>query len=143
KSCGGAIVEVFAAYCGLEIGELFVVERGNVLGERCASVGRPEQMRRDDPLVSTAIRSGRLTYVPAATVPDRDRSIVRSPLLAAIPFVDSEGRVRAVLCVQAMPFLSFERRNLDTMSTLGTSFADLARAKPSGELVGLVEGARA
>ncbi|MBX3206040.1 MAG: hypothetical protein KF764_13290 [Labilithrix sp.] len=127
---GAAIVDLFAAHCGLEIGELFRVERGAVIGERCASVGRPERTRRDDPLLAHAVRSGRLTYIPAAAAPERDRALLRSSLLAAVPFVDASGDVRAVLSVQAMPFMSFERANLDTMVTVATSFASRLAAEP-------------
>ncbi|MDF2692706.1 MAG: Extracellular Matrix protein PelD [Labilithrix sp.] len=141
---GGAVMAIFAAYGGLEIGELFVVERG-VLGECCASVGRPVPTRRDDPLLMQALQSRQLTYVPAATMPDRDRGSVRSPLLAAIPFVDATGTVRAVLCVQAMPFMSFDQQNLDMMVTLATSIADFACTQPTdrGAPSKLAEGARA
>jgi hypothetical protein len=127
---GDAIVEIFAAYCGIEIGELFIVERGGIAGASCGTVGEPEPMRNDDPLVASALRSARLTYVPATPIPNR--STGQSPLLAALPFVDSAGVVRAVLCVQAMPFMSFERRNLDTMTMIAATFADLASGSRNG-----------
>ena len=120
---GTSILDVFTTYCGLEIGELYVVEHG-VVGARCASIGRAEPTRPDDPLLAQAVRSGRLTYVPAVSSPGRDRRLLDSPLLAAVPFVDSAGIVRAVLCVQALPFLAFEKRNLDTMVSIGATIAD-------------------
>jgi len=142
---GDVVMEVFAAYCGLEIGELFSVERKATIGERCAAVGRVDRMKYDDPLLVRALRSGRLTYVPAALVPDRDRDIVRSPLLAAVPFVDGSGVVRGVLCVQAMPFTSFDERNLDTMMAIAKSFAERLYDEPGdrGEAVWRVKEARA
>lgn len=132
---GDAMMSVFTTYCGLEVGELCVVERG-ALGARCAALGRAASTPPDDPLVAQAIRSRRLTYLPAATLPDRTRGAVDSPLLAAIPFVDAEGGVHAVLCVQAMPFISFEKRNLQAMAALAEHFADLAfgvRTDEAGE----------
>jgi hypothetical protein len=121
-----AMMDIFAGYCGLEVGEIFAVDRGRV-GERWAVLGRPAATTKgDDPLVRRALRSGKLMYVPAATLPDRERAeAVQSQLLAAIPFVDASGVVRAVLCVHAMPFVSFERRNLQTMVTLAGQLADL------------------
>src|SRR4029079_10121503 len=71
------------------------------------------------------LSSGQLTYVPTASRPDRDRELTKSPLLAAVPFVDTGGRGNAVLCVQAMPFISFEKRNLEAMVTLAGHFADV------------------
>lgn len=123
---GEAILDVFTTYCGIEIGELYSI-RGGEIGARCACAGRPEAMRPDNPLLLQALRSGRLTYLPIANLSGRARLLVApvdSALLAAVPFVDSAGVVRAVLCAQAMPFLSFEKRNLDTMVTIAASFAD-------------------
>lgn len=136
---GGAVLDIFTMYCGVEIGELFDVERG-VVGARCACAGRPEPMRADDPLLAHAVRSGRLTYVPAAAFPGRERRVVDSALLAAVPFVDSSGGVRGVLCIQAMPFLSFEKRNLDAMVTIGATIADrlgeVSRRREAGVALG-------
>lgn len=123
-SLGDAMMEVFGAYCMLEVGELYTVERG-VLGKLVAVLGRPGTLDPRDPLVADALSTGQLTYVPAATLPDRDRDLVKSPLLAAVPFVDTNGRVNAILCVRAMPFISFEKRNLEAMATLAGHFADV------------------
>ena len=144
RTNGSAILDVYTTYCGLEIGELFEIENG-LLGARCASAGRPELMRADDPLLLQAVRSGRLAYVPTATAPGKDRRPSDSSLLAALPFIDSHGRVRAVLCVQAMPFLSFDKRNLDTMVTIAATIADslVDEARPREPRVPLIKGATA
>ena len=138
---GAAILEVFTTYCGLEIAELFGVEQGT-LGPRCATAGRPELIRGDDPLLVHAMRSGRLTHVATTTTPGRDRRPFDSALLAALPFVDSLGIVRGVLCVQAMPFASFEKRNLDTMVTIAATVADRLAAvpRPREPQVALIKG---
>ncbi|AKU93728.1 Extracellular Matrix protein PelD [Labilithrix luteola] len=148
---GNTMLEIFATHCGLEVGELLSVNDG-ALGDRCAVVGRPEAMAADDPLLVHALRTGQLTYIPAATRPDRSRNFARTPLLAAIPFVDSSGEIMAVMCVQAMPFISFEKRNLETMATLGGHLADVVRttratneasaidSAPSLDLAGGAEG---
>lgn len=132
---GNTMLEIFATHCGLEVAELVSVSDGT-LGDRCAVLGRPEAMTSDDPLLVHALRTGQLTYIPAATRPDRSRNFAKSPLLAAIPFVDSSGEIAAVLCVQAMPFISFEKRNLETMATLGGHFADVVRATRAKNEVG-------
>lgn len=123
-SMGEAIVEVYAAYCMLEVGELYVVDRGR-LGARVAALGRPEPLEPDDPLVERALQKGQLTFLPAASNPDRDPTLARSKLLAAVPFVDITGRVDAMLTVQSMPFIAFEKKNLEAMASLAGYFADL------------------
>lgn len=123
-SIGNAMLEVLGAYCMLEVGALYVVGPGG-LGQPVAVLGRPAPIDAKNPLVAKALGSGQLTYVPAASVPRGDREVTKSPLLAVIPFVDTIGSVNAVLCVQAMPFISFEKRNLEAMVTLAGHFADL------------------
>lgn len=123
-SLGDAMMEVLGAYCMLEVGELHLVE-GATLGKAVAALGRPQPIDARSPLVVEALRSARLTYVPAASRSDRGQQLAKSPLLAAIPFVDAEGRVNALLCVHAMPFISFEKRNLEAMATLAGHFAGL------------------
>jgi len=127
-SLGDAMMEVLGAYCMLEVGELYLVERSE-LGRRVAALGRPQPLDERNPLVVEALRSGRLVYVPAASRSRGDDSLAQSPVLAAIPFVDTIGRVSAVLCVHAMPFISFEKRNLEAMATLAGHFADLVAYK--------------
>lgn len=142
---GATVVDVFAAHCGLEIGELFTVEKGAALGERCAVLGQPERTRREDPLLQHAVRSGRLAYIPVAPPPERERDAPASSLLAALPFVDASGTVRAVLCVQAMSFTSFDKRNLDTMVTIAAAFAERLSPAPGDRVARayLSEGAPA
>lgn len=132
SSLGDAMMEVLGAYCMLEVGELYLVERRE-LGPLVAVLGRPQPLDPESPMVREALRTGRLTYVPAASRSRRDGELEKSPLLAAIPFVDTMGHVSAVLCVHAMPFISFEKRNLEAMATLAGHFADLVvhRGEPS------------
>ncbi|MCL2777914.1 MAG: hypothetical protein FWD73_07910 [Polyangiaceae bacterium] len=123
---GAAMLEVFATYCGLEMGELFEVAAGR-LRERCAAFGMPPETKATDPLLERALATGRLTYVPIAGSMKPSRRMPSTTLLAAVPFVDALGTIRAILCVHAMPFMAFHRRNLEAMSTLGGHFTDLLR----------------
>ena len=139
---GTTVMDVLAAHCGLEIGELFTVEKGAALGERCAVLGQPERTRREDPLLHHAVRSGRLAYIPVAPSSCAESA---SSLLAALPFVDAAGTVRAVLCVQAMSFTSFDKRNLATMVTIAAAFAERLGPAPGDRVAraSLSEGAQA
>jgi hypothetical protein len=125
---GDAVMGIFASHCGVEIGELFLVERGE-LWASCARLGRAEPLDGADPIVTRAIASKQLVHVPAVPRGEEEDDGTlppSSPVLAAVPFEDELGDVRAVLCVQAMPFVSFQRRNLETMATLARHISDLA-----------------
>jgi len=124
RTHGAAMLEVFATYCGLEMGELFEVAAGR-LRERCAAFGMPPETKATDPLLERALATGCLTYVPVAGSTKPSHRAASTRLLAAVPFVDALGTIKAVLCVHAMPFMAFHRRNLEAMSTLGGHFTDL------------------
>lgn len=133
KPTPDAVLEVFASYCGVDVAELLLVEDGR-LGSRLASLGQPDPLPPDDPVVAQSLRSASLVYVTAAVMTENGGAA--SPVLAAVPFVSPTTRtVRAVLCVQAMPFMSFQRRNLEAMATIAAHFAALGdEARPEPEV---------
>jgi polysaccharide biosynthesis protein PelD len=119
---GDTIMELFAVYCMIEIAEFHTVVDGEV-GERCAVLGEGPTLDPGDPLLGDAIASRQLVYAPTAGAAAVEGA--SPPLLAAVPFVDSAGRVSAVLCVWAMPFIAFQRENLETLATLAGHLADV------------------
>jgi hypothetical protein len=120
---GEAMMDVFSSYCMVEVATLYGVERG-VPTRAIASIGVPNPVAPDDPLLAHALATRRLTYVPAITLEEREGAPA-SPLLLALPLVDLRGILHAVLCVQAIPFFSFEQKNLETLALLAGHFADL------------------
>jgi hypothetical protein len=67
--------------------------------------------RRDDPLLLAAARSGEVTSV-------RERGD-GSELLAAVPLVDVEEHVYAVVAIRDMPFLSLHDGTLSLLAVMG------------------------
>jgi hypothetical protein len=64
-----------------------------------------------------------LTHMPGALAKGTHHESSR--LLAVVPFVDTADVLRGVLCIESMPFIAFERRNLEAMVVLAGHVADI------------------
>ena len=131
---GDTIVETFAAYTMVEVAALHRVQGGRLVEEPIARIGRPKPLARSDEQLQKALATKRLTYIGGGggggAGPGSDaRSPSRTQLLAVVPFVDSLGDLHAVLAVESIPLLAFERRNLDALAILGGHFADAISSK--------------
>lgn len=123
KRLAPSILDVFAEYCTVESASLCTVSAGGALVQPAvAALGRPRAVPPEDPLLRDALTTRRLTYLPTAT---STTGAVSSSLLVAVPFLDAEGCVRAVLCIESLPFMAFHQRNLETIATLVEHFADV------------------
>jgi len=117
-----SLVEILATYCMIEMAALHAVRDRLVAPKALATVGKAGDVETDDPIIEYALRKRRLVHIPAAQEATGDE---HSPLLAAAPLVDVRGKVHAIVCVQAMPFVAFEKRNLDAIATIANHAADL------------------
>lgn len=117
------VMEIFNAYFSIEVASLHAVRDGRVDGEPLATLGKPRGLAVKDAQLVDAVANGALTYLPAALA--RGASPTSTSLLAVVPFIDTSGILHAVLAVESMPFVAFERRNLEAMVVLGGHIADL------------------
>jgi polysaccharide biosynthesis protein PelD len=118
-----ALLELYAGYFSIEVASLHQVEGGSLVDPPLATIGKPRTIRKTDLLVADAIASRTLTYMPAAM--GRGASHHASRVLAAVPFVDTGDSLRGVLTVESMPFIAFDKRNLEAMVVLAGHVADL------------------
>ena len=134
------ILEVMASYCMLETASIHPVKRDVVAPKPAAVMGGTQGITNvDDMLLLEALRTKQLTTLVAAGRKDPSAA-GKTRCLAAIPFVDTGGKVHGILCVEAMPFIAFERRNLETLFMLGGHFADILSTR--GEDTALERGRR-
>ncbi len=117
------LLEIFAAYFSVEVCSLYTVEGGHAIGASLGSLGKPRRVDPNDAQIADAIATTSLTFLPAAMA--RGAQKTSTALLAVVPFIDTSGKVRAVLAVESMPFVAFERRNLEAMVLLGGHIADM------------------
>ncbi len=118
-----ALLEIYGAYFSVEVASLHDVNNDVMAPDALAVIGKPRVVKKSDALLKDALAQGLLTYLPAALA--RGAHPSTTALLAAVPFVDTGGKLRAVLAVESMPFVAFERKNLEAMVVLGGHVADL------------------
>ena len=96
------------------------------LGPVLGTLGNPAPVSPDDPMVRNAIRLRQIACVGGTS--DTTATVVRpaegSLLLAVVPALDAAGTLHGVLCVQALPFFAFTRKNLEALALLVGHFAD-------------------
>lgn len=88
-----------------------------------AEIGDPPRADQIDPLVQEAIRQRKMMAVTDL----RTSGQPNQPLVSA-PIIDNEGRVRAVVCVYKVPFLSFNCENLALMAVLASHLGHMISA---------------
>jgi hypothetical protein len=125
---GDRLLSLFATYALVEVATLARVRGREEVGETVATLGSAGPVEPDDPLLVAALRSRTLAALDGRASVD---ARVRSRLVAAVPFVDVDDAVHAVLCVHAMPFVAYGRRNLTALAILAGHCADRMRAPRS------------
>jgi len=119
----GPMMAIFATYGMLEAGAMLAIDPAGRPGKVLGTLGRVEPIDPADPLLDHALRTGELTWIASSAVAGQP-AVERSRILAVIPVTDSSDRRHAVLCVQSMPFVAFQKRNLETLAVLAGHFAD-------------------
>lgn len=119
------MMALLVRYCGLEVASLHRAGAGGrFVADPTAVIGRPSAVDPHDPLLQRALETRLLVHVAEVT----QSRAAGSTLLAAVPISEASGALRAILCVQSMPFMAFHRKNLQTISALGCHWADLTAA---------------
>ncbi len=120
------MLEVMASYCLVETCSIYAVRDGRLEGGPAVCMGGTQGLSNpNDFLVAEALRTKQLTVLTEAGRDGQADVRTRTSLLAAVPFVDTAGNVHGVLCIEAMPFVAFEKKHLETLFILGGHFADM------------------
>jgi hypothetical protein len=125
QSLGEHIMDVLATYCLLEVATLHALRGDSVVVQPVAVLGRPSSLDVSDAQLRHAIRRKQLTYLPTGSSEKERDAATKTRLLAVVPLVDAWGTLHAIVCVESMPFIAFERRNLEALAILGGRFADI------------------
>ena len=126
------VLEVFQAFGQVQTAALLPVT-GNRIEPPCATLGRVSERIASDPLVAIAVKTRRvasLSHVGRDSGRDGADgnhdfpSGLQSALAAAVPLVDVDGRVWAVLAIQELPFYAFTQENLSLYALMAGALAD-------------------
>ncbi len=118
---GPRVLDMFARYGKVQVAGLFVAEGGRLTPEPVEVMGDGWDVAPHDPVLHEAFDGGRLVSVQREGVSDRDET----RLLAAIPLVDVEGKVWAVVAVRQMLFVAFQGDNLHLLAVMGGHMGDI------------------
>jgi hypothetical protein len=113
---GGRILAFFCEHAFVRAGAVHLVDARGRPGPAVASLGEGTGVE-PDPLVRKAARDGMTMSVRNAAE--------GSHVLAAVPLVDADGRVRAVVSVRDMPFVALHAETLNLLAILGGHLGDL------------------
>jgi hypothetical protein len=128
---------VLSSFGRLQVAALYNVDEfGIFIPQIVAKLGNPRPVPIDDPMLAQAIRTKQLTCVrpeetsgPHAKIGanyDESGPIpISETLLAVIPLTDVQGRLRAVVTVQALPFEAISRDHLNLLAVIGGHMGDL------------------
>lgn len=123
------MMALLVRYCALEVASLHrIAPGGGFVADAIAVIGRPGSVDSNDPLLRRALETRMLVHVAELS----QTRAAGSTLLAAVPISEASGTLRAILCVQSMPFMAFHRKNLQMISALACHWADLTSAPSPG-----------
>ena len=112
------VLEVFQAFGQVQAAALLpVTSRG--VEPPCATLGRVSDRVASDPLVAVALKTRRVASL-AHMGRDGGEAVgdLTTSLAAAVPLVDVDGRVWAVLAIQELPFYAFTPENLSLFALM-------------------------
>jgi hypothetical protein len=114
------VLEVFQAFGHVQAAALLPVTNNHIEAP-CATMGRVDERVALDPLVGLAVKARRVVSLSHL---GRETADIKTVLAAAIPLVDVDGRVWAVLAVQELPFFALTQENLSLYALMAGALAD-------------------
>lgn len=123
-----ALMQLMAQYCQLESAAVYPPPQGDgghyTLAPHLAAIGKPPQLRGDDPMLLKAMEQRALVHVAEQT--DASHLVVA-------PIVTSDDRVLGILAVSHMPFFAVNRENLQLLDLLLGYYADVVQGGREGQ----------
>jgi polysaccharide biosynthesis protein PelD len=127
SACAPLLLELYAAYFWVEVASICALDGQVLVHPALATIGEVHEVEQIDALLVDSLKTRMMTHMPEAL--SRGAPHRSSKLLAVVPFVDTGDVLHGVLAIEAMPFIAFERRNLEAMAVLAGHVADLLAPK--------------
>ncbi|SEK44874.1 PelD GGDEF domain-containing protein [Atopomonas hussainii] len=120
-----SMLDVLAYYGPLRVAALYRVSEDKVIPEPLASLGElPAINFAKDPMVQLMFEHRELISM-RPEMAESGLHLEKSPLLACLPLIDTNGEMHAVVAIFGMPFFAFHERNLNLLAILGGHLADI------------------
>ena len=119
----GLVLETFQAFGHVQTAALLPVSgSASRIEPPCATLGKVSERLAQDPLVGLAVKTRRVVSV--SHLGREGTADIQTALAVAIPLVDVDGRVWAVLAVQELPFYALTHENLALYALMAGALAD-------------------
>ncbi len=113
------LLEFVAQACQIEVAALYPVRDGKIGAEAIASIGDAFTLEPRDELVMHALQT-----LAIAHLKNTDNAASVSQYLVSAPLMSADGKLRAMLVIKRMPFLSLNFDNLQLLLVLLGYYAD-------------------
>ena len=108
------LLNILALQCSLEVAAIFPVKNNQIMAKPITSIGKIKSPQKNDYLIRECIDNAAATYIRAEEML-KGRS---SDFLVAVPFINQEDKIYALLIIETMPFLSLNNENIETINLL-------------------------
>lgn len=115
-----ALLKLLTQYCQLESAAIFVPNKQGYT--KSCEVGRPTDLRADDPLLQHALKEKALSHLTIQSLDDKDANL--SPFLIISPLYFSRGELMAVFAVERLPFFALTTETLQIIEVILEYYAD-------------------
>lgn len=105
-------LNILALHCSLEIAGIFPVKNKQINSKPIAAIGRMKSPNKNDFLIQECITNASISYIKAK---EMDKGNISDFLIAA-PFINQADEIYALLLIEAMPFLSLNNENIETIN---------------------------
>lgn len=114
------LLKLTVQFCQVEHAALVPVADGHLQVQGASFLGSAFALDENDPLLRHALGTGELSHVASEAAEHREDS----HYLVAAPVLDAAHRLRAVLVIETLPFLSLHEDNLQILNLMLGYYAD-------------------
>ncbi|MBX2885187.1 MAG: PelD GGDEF domain-containing protein, partial [Granulosicoccus sp.] len=126
------LLALFSRFCSVHVAALYRLnENGRIEAKSLASCGAMPELSVFDPVLKKALSEKELVSVEQQAIRDTHQ---RNCLIAAVPLLDNNDRIHAVLAIQDMHFMAFQQKNLNLMALLGRCVGNLLLKSTTNDL---------
>lgn len=121
---GGELLNFLALHARVQQAVLIPVDKRQQLQPQAATwFGGELTLPWHDPMLRACLEQRRMICLKSAM--DQGINVENAPLLAAVPLIDVEQRIYAIVAITAMPFIDYHRGHLHLLAVLGAQLGDM------------------
>lgn len=114
---GSELMAVFSQFCSIQVAGLYAMSGEKTVSSQPVAIhGDMFDLPLFDPVLRTALTTREVASIKLESLAESHHE---HSLLAAVPLVDTEGKLHGVLAIKDMHFMAFQQQNLNLLALLG------------------------